>query len=93
MRWRIWLRHRYIGDWLSDFAYSRAQFTRRRHGAAQGAVVDRVAYVLVVTIVAFVIRRPLELVQRTAHVEQFHGRRLELMGEGDWRLDSLATET
>ncbi|BBZ16409.1 hypothetical protein MGAD_07440 [Mycolicibacterium gadium] len=52
-----------------------------------------IAYVLVVTIVAFVIRRPLELVQRTAHVEQFHGRRLELMGEGDWRLDSLATET
>lgn len=29
MRWRIWLSQRYIGDWLSDFAYFRAQFTRR----------------------------------------------------------------
>ena len=29
MRWRIWLSHRYIGDWLNDFAYFRAQFTRR----------------------------------------------------------------
>ena len=28
MRWRIWLSHRFIGDWLGDFAYFRAQFTR-----------------------------------------------------------------
>lgn len=29
MRWRIWLSHRFIGDWLGDFAYFRAQFTRQ----------------------------------------------------------------
>jgi vitamin B12/bleomycin/antimicrobial peptide transport system ATP-binding/permease protein len=29
MRWRIWLSHRFIGDWLGDFAYFRAQFSRR----------------------------------------------------------------
>ena len=29
MRWRIWLSHRFIGDWLGDFAYFRSQFSRR----------------------------------------------------------------
>ena len=29
MRWRIWLSHRFIGDWLGDFAYFRSQFTRQ----------------------------------------------------------------
>jgi vitamin B12/bleomycin/antimicrobial peptide transport system ATP-binding/permease protein len=29
MRWRIWLSHRVIGDWLGDFAYYRSQFSRR----------------------------------------------------------------
>lgn len=29
MRWRIWLSHRLIDDWLSDFAYFRRQFFRR----------------------------------------------------------------
>ena len=29
MRWRIWLSHRFIGDWLGDFAYYRSQFSRR----------------------------------------------------------------
>lgn len=28
MRWRIWLSRSYIGDWLGDRAYFRAQFTR-----------------------------------------------------------------
>ena len=29
MRWRIWLSRRFIGDWLGDFAYFRAQFSRQ----------------------------------------------------------------
>jgi vitamin B12/bleomycin/antimicrobial peptide transport system ATP-binding/permease protein len=29
MRWRIWLSHRFIDDWLGDFAYFRAQFSRQ----------------------------------------------------------------
>ena len=29
MRWRIWLSHRFIRDWLGDFAYFRSQFSRR----------------------------------------------------------------
>ncbi|MDG5483474.1 hypothetical protein [Mycolicibacterium gadium] len=51
--------HRYIGDWLSDFAYFRA------HSPVGGMVLPKallwivIAYVSVVTIVAFVIRRPL----------------------------------
>ena len=29
MRWRIWLSHRFIDDWLGDFAFFRAQFSRQ----------------------------------------------------------------
>ncbi|HKH51219.1 MAG TPA: SbmA/BacA-like family transporter, partial [Mycobacterium sp.] len=29
MRWRIWLSHRFIDDWLGDYAYFRSQFSRR----------------------------------------------------------------
>jgi vitamin B12/bleomycin/antimicrobial peptide transport system ATP-binding/permease protein len=29
MRWRIWLSHRFIDDWLGDYAYFRRQFSRR----------------------------------------------------------------
>ena len=29
MRWRIWLSHRFIDDWLGDLAYFRAQFSSR----------------------------------------------------------------
>ncbi|MGB3352230.1 MAG: ABC transporter ATP-binding protein/permease [Mycobacterium sp.] len=29
MRWRIWLSHRYIDEWLGDLAYFRAQFAGR----------------------------------------------------------------
>ena len=29
MRWRIWLSHRFVDDWLGDFAYFRRQFTRQ----------------------------------------------------------------
>lgn len=29
MRWRIWLSHRFIDDWLGDLAYFRAQFSGR----------------------------------------------------------------
>ncbi|MGB3233481.1 MAG: ABC transporter ATP-binding protein/permease [Mycobacterium sp.] len=29
MRWRIWLSRRFIGDWLGDLAYYRAQFSSR----------------------------------------------------------------
>lgn len=29
MRWRIWLSHRFIDDWLDDYAYFRSQFSRR----------------------------------------------------------------
>jgi vitamin B12/bleomycin/antimicrobial peptide transport system ATP-binding/permease protein len=29
MRWRIWLSHRFIDDWLSDCAYFRSQFSRQ----------------------------------------------------------------
>jgi putative ATP-binding cassette transporter len=39
---------------------------------------------------------PVAIVVSVSHrttVEQFHSRRLELMGDGEWRLDSLATET
>jgi putative ATP-binding cassette transporter len=28
MRWRIWLSHRFVEDWLGDFAYFRRQFSR-----------------------------------------------------------------
>jgi vitamin B12/bleomycin/antimicrobial peptide transport system ATP-binding/permease protein len=29
MRWRIWLSHRFVDDWLGDFAYFRRQFARQ----------------------------------------------------------------
>jgi putative ATP-binding cassette transporter len=29
MRWRIWLSHRFIDDWLGDYAYFRSQFSRQ----------------------------------------------------------------
>ena len=29
MRWRIWLSHRFVDDWLGDFAYFRRQFSRQ----------------------------------------------------------------
>jgi putative ATP-binding cassette transporter len=29
MRWRVWLSHRFIDDWLGDFAYFRSQFSRQ----------------------------------------------------------------
>jgi putative ATP-binding cassette transporter len=29
MRWRIWLSHRFVDDWLGDYAYFRSQFSRR----------------------------------------------------------------
>jgi putative ATP-binding cassette transporter len=29
IRWRIWLSHRFIDDWLGDYAYFRSQFSRQ----------------------------------------------------------------
>ena len=29
MRWRIWLSHRFIDDWVGDYAYFRSQFSRQ----------------------------------------------------------------
>ena len=103
MRWRIWLSGRLIDDWLGDFAYYRRQFFHRPNDNPDQRIQQDIdifttldeglELTLYEPIRAELPDTILVSVSHRSTVEQFHGRQLELVGGGEWRLDPLTTSS